>query len=144
MPYQLTQTDEFVHIEWSGEMTDEDLVALGQQMPEIATRLGYAPNALHTFDQVTGAQIKPWSIFEHSLRQKRLRLKNPIKCAWVVRTPAVRRMGQLAQELNRNPNLTLELFGSLSAAKAWLRAPVKPKKASAAVSQTAASTDATY
>ncbi|ACB77340.1 hypothetical protein [Opitutus terrae] len=142
MPYQFTQTDEFVLIEWCGEMTDEDLVALGRQMPQIATKIGYAPNVLHTFDQVTGAQIKPWSIFEHSLRQKRLRLKNPIKCAWVVHTPEVRRMGQLAQELNRNPNLTLELFDTLAAAKTWLRTATKAKKSARAVVRAPASSGA--
>lgn len=141
MPYQLTQTEDFVHIEWCGEMTDDDLIALSRQMPQIATRLGYAPNVLHTFDQVTGAKIKPWSLFEHSLRQKRLRLRNPIKCGWVVRDATVRRMGMLAQELNRNPNLMVELFDTIAAAKAWLRAPLKPVKRSrrtAAVSPAAA------
>lgn len=127
MPYTFHQGDQFLHIEWYGVLADEDLKSFGARLREVATGLGHTPHILHSFAGLTDTQIKPWSLFEHSLHQKRVKFKNVVKCAWVADRPEIQRMGQLVQELNRNPNLTIELFDSMDAATAWLSAPVAPR-----------------
>lgn len=128
MPYKHSRKEEFVHIAWHGELTNEDLVAVGRELPKLAAELGYAPHVLHTFDEVTGANVEPWTVFEHSLRHRDVPLRNRAKAAWVVRTPEMRRMGELFQELNRNPNFEIRLFNSETAALRWLRSTTVRKR----------------
>lgn len=136
MPYKKTRTDGYVHLDWYGVLTDEDIVSLGQDLPAIASELGYAPHVLHTFDRVAGARVRPWTVFQHALRHKDVPIQNPVKSAWVAAHPDVQRMGKLFQELNRNPQLEVELFETAKAAKAWLkrganRASRKPRRCAA-------------
>ena len=121
MPATHEVKDRIVHFSWTGSVTGEDLKSLGQTLQTLGASLGFAPDVLHTFDQMNGAPFEPWSGFEHSLRQERVRLRNATKSALVAKTPEVLAVARMMQTLNRNPNLAMEIFPSEETALAWLR-----------------------
>lgn len=123
MPYSHSIKDHYLHIQWHGELCNEDLRSIGAELPGISARLGYAPNVLHTFDDVTGGKIEPWSIFQHSLRREDTRLPNKAKSAAVAKTAKVHAITRLFMELNRNPNIVMAVFDSEEAAIKWLSIP---------------------
>lgn len=127
MPYKATQTDGYVHIQWHGMLKAQDLLALAHELPRIGATLGYAPNVLHTFAGMTGTQIEPWSMLQHSLRRRDTPMPNPIRVAWVTDDAEIRRMGELFQELNRNPNIEISVFDAGAAAKIWMQAARKKR-----------------
>jgi hypothetical protein len=121
MPATHEVKDRIVHFSWRGTVTGEDLRSIGQTLQALGTSLGFAPDVLHTFDEMNGAEFEPWAGFEHSLRQERLRLRNAAKSALVAKTPKVLAVARMMQTLNRNPNLAMEIFPTEEAALAWLR-----------------------
>lgn len=120
MPYERVIDAAFVHYRWRGEFTKSDLLAIGRELPELAQRLGYAPNVLHTFPKGLAGKIEPWTVFEHSIRRRNTVLQNPAKVAWVAREPQLLAVGRMLQELNRNPNIAIEIFAGEAAARRWL------------------------
>lgn len=123
MPYSHSIKEHYIHIQWHGELCNEDLRSIGAELPGISAKLGYAPNILHTFDEVTGGKIEPWSIFQHSLRREDTRLPNKAKSAAVAKTAKVHAITRLFMELNRNPNIVMEVFDDEEAAIRWLALP---------------------
>ena len=121
MPATHEVKDRIVHFSWSGTVTAEDLRSLVKTLQALGASLGFAPDVLHTFDEMDGAAFEPWSGFEHSLRQERVRLHNAAKSALVAKTPKVQAVARMMQTLNRNPNLAMEIFPSEETALAWLR-----------------------
>ena len=120
MPFSIKVLDDHVHIDWYGVLSNEDLHYIGSKLPEIAKKLGHAPDVLHTFDKVTEATMKPWDAFQHSLRREDTRLANKARSAAVAKTEKVRAMALLFQQLNRNPHIEMEIFPSEAEALAWL------------------------
>lgn len=132
MPYKATSSDGLIHVEWFGVLAAGDLVELSRELAKWGATLGYAPCVLHTFSRMKRAEIKPWSMLQHALRRRDVRLPNPVRIAWVATTADVRRMGELFVELNRNPKIEIAVFRNRAAARAWLRAiPEAPAPASA-------------
>lgn len=121
MAFKHTIHEDYIHIEWYGELTRSDLQELGSLIPELGFKMGYAPNVLHTFDAVTSASLQPWDAFQHSLRIEDARLPNRAKSASVAKHPAALAMASLFQELNRNPMLVMETFNTEEEAITWLR-----------------------
>lgn len=126
MPFTHTITDDYVHIQWHGEIVKQDLGEIGALLPQIAARLRRAPHVLHTFDGVTGNKIQPLDALHHSLRLQDAPIVTKARSAAVAETAEVHAMAALLCELNRHPNLTMEIFPSASAAIAWLRAGAQP------------------
>ena len=120
MPFTPTVKERFVHIAWHGNVTQTDLMALGQELPKIAASLGCAPDVLHTFGELGDKVFTPWAAFEHSIRRETTPMKNVVKSAVVATTPQVLAVARMMQALNRNPGLTMEIFSSETDALAWL------------------------
>ncbi len=121
MPYTHEVKNRIVHIAWQGDVTKEDLGAIGRLLPKLAATLGFAPDVLHTFAEMNGPAFAPWTAFEYSLRQETVRLRNAAKSAVVAKTPQVQAVARMMQALNRNPNIAMEIFASEEMALAWLR-----------------------
>lgn len=126
MPFTHTVTDAYVHIQWHGELNKEDFGQIGALLPRIAATLRRAPHVLHTFDAVTGAKLQPLDAFHHSLRLQDAPITTKARSAAVAKTPEIRAMAKLLCELNRHPNLTMEIFSSDKKAIAWLGAADQP------------------
>jgi len=120
MPYTYTIEDRIVHVAWNGVVSKEDLQSIGGAIPRIAAELGFAPNVLHTFGQMTGYTFQPIAAYVVALVRKRAHIPHPVRSASVATTPETKKMAQFFKTLNRSPNLTMEVFDSEQAARAWL------------------------
>jgi len=120
MPYTATVEGRNVHIAWHGVVSREDLQSIGKEIPRLAAELGFAPNVLHTFGTMTGYTFQPIAAYVVALVRKRVTIPHPVKSVSVATTPETRKMAQFFKTLNRSPNLTMEIFESETAARAWL------------------------
>ena len=121
MPYALTKKEGYVHLDWSGTLTSNDLKSIGKDLIKIMAEWGYAPHVLHTFDRVEGMDFGPWAIFIHSLLREDTKLPNKAKSAQVAKSEKVRSICKMFRELNRNQNIEMQLFTNEDAAIAWLK-----------------------
>ncbi|MBE2213607.1 MAG: hypothetical protein IAE82_07035 [Opitutaceae bacterium] len=120
MPYTATVEDRIIHIAWEGVIAPDDLEGVDREIPRLAAELRFAPNVLHTFDQVTGRSFDPMAAFAVSQKRKYRRIPVPVRAALVVKSPEATRIAEVFVALNRTPNLTMERFPSEKAARAWL------------------------
>ena len=120
MPFTHAVEDDILHFNWYGIITREDLQTFGKNMPALAASLGFVPNVLHTFDQMTGYRFQPLVGYTLSLLRKREKIPYPVKAAAVVNTPEKLALARLFKACNHSPNLTIEIFESEERARAWL------------------------
>lgn len=122
MPYSYSINDGIVRVVWEGMVTKDDLSSFGQAMPQVGRSLGYAPDVLHTFDEVTDHAFQPIAAYSYSLTLKRVRIPNRVRAAIVARTGEGQALAQVFKTLNRTANLEMEVFADEAAALAWIRA----------------------
>lgn len=120
MPYTYTIEGRIVHLAWHGVVSREDLGALGADMPRIGRQLGFAPDVIHTFQDVTGYSFQPLVAYTYSLLQKRVQIPNPIRAAIVATSKDGNALAKVFKTLNRTRNLEMEIFADEAAARAWL------------------------
>ena len=120
MPYTATVEGRIVHIAWHGVVSREDLQSIGKEIPRLAAERGFAPDVLHTFGLMQGYTFQPIAAYVLALVRKRATIPHPVKSALVATTPETKKMAQLFRAMNRTPNLTMEIFDSEAAARAWL------------------------
>ena len=120
MPYTYSIEGRTVVVAWSGTITTEDLVSLEQKMPQIGRSLGFAPDALHTFGGVIGAEYAPAAAYAYSRRQQQVAIPNPIRAAMVVVTKENEYLATVFATLNRAPNLEMRIFYDEESARRWL------------------------
>ena len=121
MPYTLGYKDGYIHIEWHGEFSAQDLAQLRQDMPKHAIKFIWTRRVLHTFDGVTSCSLKPMEALDHSVKRKRFAIPIKARAASVAKTEEVYKFAKLMQELNRNTNLAMEIFPDEQSAIAWLK-----------------------
>lgn len=122
MSYIISIKEKLIHIDWYAVLCEADLLALRREIPERAMHLGFSPNILHTFDRVTACTLQPISALDHSLKRKAMAIPVRTKCASVATNEAIFKYAKLFQELNRNPNLDMQIFSSEAEALEWLSA----------------------
>lgn len=120
MPYALTKKQGYVHLDWSGTMTADDLKSIGPSLAEVMAEWGRVPHVLHTFDRVEGMDFGPWAMFAHSVHREDTRIPWRSKSAHVAKTETARTVCKMVCELNRNPNIEMKLFSDEAEAVAWL------------------------
>lgn len=120
MPYTCAVEGRIVCVSWHGLLAQEDLDALGQDMPRIGRGLGFAPDVLHTFKAVTGLGFEPTAAYQYSLKQKAVRIPNPIRAAMVATTKENEYLATVFVKLNRATNLEMKVFFDEPSARCWL------------------------
>ncbi len=87
MPFTHTVEDRILHFRWNGVISREDLQRFGAEMPGLVERIGFIPDVLHTFDEVTGYSFQPLMVYLFSMLRKRATIPRPVKSAAVAKTP---------------------------------------------------------
>ena len=121
MPYVLTKKESYVHLDWFGTITTNDLKSIGKDLTKVMAERGFAPHVLHTFDQIDGMDFGPWAMFMHSLLREDTLLPNKSKSAQVAKSEKARSVCKMFRDLNRNPDIEMQLFGDEPSAIAWLQ-----------------------
>lgn len=124
MPFRIEILPEYVHVEWYGDMVNEDLIEVGLALPKVGEQLRKVPNVLHTFDKVENLRLQFDAMHAHTRKLSRTELPNRSRTASVCERPLFYGVARMMQSLNSNPNLQMEVFTSLEDALAWLRQPL--------------------
>lgn len=124
MPFRISLLPEYVHVEWYGDLLNEDLRAIAAELPKIGQQLRKVPNILHTFDKVDAVKLQFDAMHAHTRNLSRIALPNRSKTASYCDRPLVFGVARMMQSLNNNPALQMEVFSSLDEALAWLKKPL--------------------
>ena len=124
MPFRTEIKPEFVLIEWYGVLSNQDLMALGMELPRIGMELQKVPNVLHTFEKVEDSKLQFEAMHAHGRALARIKLPNRSRTASVCTSPLAFGMARMMQSLNHNPDLQMEVFNTMEEALAWLRIPI--------------------
>jgi len=128
MPFRLHIQAPLVHIEWYGELVNADFTRFLTELPKIGRQLGYAPNLLHTFDEVTDAHLHYDEANAQAEHRSRIALPNKIRSATVANRPLIYGFTRMFITLNSNPDIEMQVFSSQEEAHAWLRQNEIPGK----------------
>jgi len=120
MPFRHTIQDHFVCIEWYGILTPADFAQLLQELPRIGRSLGYAPNILHTFDEVLEIKMDYELFWSHSRQREAIFLPNKVKVATVSDRPIVFGLSRMIESINQSPLVEMHVFKLRPEAEAWL------------------------
>lgn len=120
MPLSFTLEEALVHVSWHGVISQADLDSLGNELPSIGRKLGFAPNVLHTFATETELGFDPTAAYHYSLRQRQVVIPNPVRAAIVATTKESEYLANVFKSLNRVNNLVLQVFFDETSARRWL------------------------
>jgi len=120
MPFRRTVQDHFVHIEWYGILRPADFAQLLLEVPRIGRSLGYAPNILHTFDEVLEIGMDFASLSSHSRQREAIYLPNKVKVATVSERLLVFGFSRMIELMNETPMMEMRVFKLRAEAEAWL------------------------
>lgn len=120
MAYTIFEKEGYIHVAWSGVISEADLASLRKEMPKRVLKYMFSRRLLHTFDEVTTCALKPMELLDHSIKRKKLPIPFRSKSASVAKTETVYKFARLVQELNRNPMLDMQIFDSDEEALKWL------------------------
>ena len=120
MPFQLLVDQSIIRIDFSGTISVDDLTALAAEVHELEASMPRVPDRL---TDLSGAVARA-STFELILGMSRRRaatqFRNPFRSAIVARTPEMVGFARMFKILNRNPQITIQIFDSVAAAEQWL------------------------
>ncbi|HOF08455.1 MAG TPA: STAS/SEC14 domain-containing protein [Opitutaceae bacterium] len=120
MPYTHTIEGRIIHIAWSGRITKDDLAKLGRELPQIAGKLHFAPNVLHTYDDSIELGFELTKIHHYSTVAKQVPPPVPIRSAMVNATMQGEYVATLFKMLNRVENIEMRVFCDEASARLWL------------------------
>lgn len=126
MPYSHTIEGHIIHIAWYGRITKEDLDTLGRELPQIAGKLPFASNILHTYEGVTEASFDPVEIHHYSNAAKQIKPPVPIRAAMVSVSMQGEYLATLFKMLNRVENIEMRVFCDEASARLWLEETPTP------------------
>jgi hypothetical protein len=112
--------DEIVRIDFSGEITKEDLVEGLVAIEEIESRVTPVPHRIADLTPILSSANRFPEILKLSAARKAKRFPNEFKTALVAPTPVALGTARMFQTLNDHPQITVRIFPDLAAAKAWL------------------------
>ena len=120
MPYTHTIEGRIIHIAWSGRITKDDLAKLGRELSQIAGKLHFAPNVLHTYDDSIELGFELTEIHHYSAAAKQVKPPVPIRAAMVSISMESEYISTLFKMLNRIENVEMRVFCDEASARLWL------------------------
>lgn len=126
MPLRIQLLPDYVHVNWHGELSKQDLDLLSVEMPRIGRQIGHAPNVLHTFEETSGTSLRFEAMHGYGRNLRQVKLPNPCRVASVCNHPVGFGLARMMQLINQNPDLEMRVFSEKEPALSWLTE--KPKK----------------
>ncbi|HEX8030925.1 MAG TPA: STAS/SEC14 domain-containing protein [Vicinamibacterales bacterium] len=122
MPYSVAEKSEFLLITVTGKITSADV---HQLIDEAEAILKVRTTWAHTLVDLRGLDLSGLGfgdLIGLSSRRVSLQPPNAIRTAIVVESSSVTGYIRMLQNLNRNPDITIETFEDIAAARQWLTA----------------------
>jgi hypothetical protein len=122
MPYTLTTEPTFLRVVLHGVITHQELQALAHDLAVIEASREITPDRLTDLGAVTAPHPTFPDVQALARRRKIQPLSNAVKSAIVAPRPIHLGFARMYQNLNQHPQITIEIFTTMEAAEAWLRA----------------------
>jgi hypothetical protein len=122
MPYTITMEPTFVRIVLHGVVTPQDMHALAHDLAAIDASSVVAPHRLADLSAVTAPHLTYPAMQAFAERRRVQPLPNTVRVAIVAPRPIHLGFARMFQNLNQHPQMAIEIFSTVEAAEAWLRA----------------------
>jgi len=123
MAHQFDCSGPIVRVTYSGEVTPEDVFAIGQKASEFDRGCTVFPDRLINLLPMTGGQVGYREISDFVANRRRITFPNSYKCAVVASSDLQRGFARMVQTLLDHPQIKLEIFSDVKTAEEWLSAP---------------------
>jgi hypothetical protein len=115
-------SDGIVFVTFSGILSSDSLRDAFQRMAEIEAESDPVPNRLVDISATEGVNLNFNSMMGLADMRMKAPLKNATKTAVVTGNLVQHGFARMFHTLNKNPNITIQIFSSESEGLAWLRA----------------------
>ncbi|MEO7911135.1 MAG: hypothetical protein ABIV47_15940 [Roseiflexaceae bacterium] len=120
MPYRLTIEPGYLRITLVGQVVNQDLQSLADQLQALERELVVTPHRLTDLSAVVEPHLTYPDIRALVERRKTQLLANPIKSALVAPRPINVGFARMFQILNEHPQIDIQIFSTVEAAQDWL------------------------
>jgi hypothetical protein len=122
MPAKVYLEEGILRMEFFGHFTTEDLMGALAEVEKIEREVRPTPHRITETGGITTSDNRFLQVLALTQRRKATRFPNAFKSAVVAPRPADVGMARSFQMLNDHPQITIEIFPDLAAAKAWIAA----------------------
>ena len=122
MPYTITMESTFLQIFLYDVVTHHELHVLVDALAAIELSRAVTPLRLCDLSAMTEPHPTYPDVRALAEPRKAQTLANAVKSALVAPRPTHRGFARMFQTLNEHPQITIEIFATVAAAEAWLRA----------------------
>jgi hypothetical protein len=123
MPYRYSLDGPYIRVWFTGVLTGRDLREVADELRPHESELGHVPDRLVDMSDV----VTTGATFELAILAARVRgvqrFPNTFRSALVSPKVEVAGFARIFRALNRNPQITVEVFERVADAEAWLSTP---------------------
>jgi hypothetical protein len=122
MPIAIQLKEGVLHIDFCGEITPQDLVAVVEQTRSFESSGMHAPDRFTDTSGADAIAITFDAMSDFAALRTEAVIPNPVKNAVFAPTEVHFGLARMFQQMNRNPNIELRVFRTRDEAWAWLKA----------------------
>jgi hypothetical protein len=126
MPAKVYFKDGILRMDFLGHFTTEDLMGALAEVEKLEREVRPTPHRIADLGGITTSDNRFLQVLALTQRRKAVRFANTFKSAIIAPRPADVGMARSFQMLNDHPQITIEVFPDLAAAKAWIAQDAKP------------------
>ncbi|HWI18961.1 MAG TPA: STAS/SEC14 domain-containing protein [Vicinamibacterales bacterium] len=120
MPYSIQPSAGLLTVEYSGTLTGTDIHDSINELESLVQSLEQWPDNLVDMRSIELSALTFPDLMSVAKRREAVIPPNPIRTAIVADQPATMGFARMFQSLNHNPKITIQVFGDLAEAVAWL------------------------
>ena len=126
MPYHIELTAPFIRVSLSGTVTGMDLIGVALALEQYERDLARVPDRLVDLSGMEAAGLTFHVAMQAARYRRTQRFPNAFRSALVAPTAASQGFAKIFQTINTNPQIDLQIFGSVADAELWLDGAVAP------------------
>ncbi|MES2307033.1 MAG: hypothetical protein V4558_16140 [Gemmatimonadota bacterium] len=120
MPFTHEMTPTLIRLDFTGTVTNEDLLRVGAVAAELEAGLAVIPGRIVDFTSSEGLAISFNGILALAETRRARRYPNAFRTAILVKNDGQRGFARMFQTLMSHSQVTVEIFDTAEAALAWL------------------------
>jgi hypothetical protein len=121
MPYSIDQASTLLRIRYSGRLTRDDVHASLDEVEALLRSSERWPDSLVDLRGIDIGALGFSDVMGLSKRRASVTPPNPIRLAIVSDQPSIVGFARMFQSLNKNPDITIQIFPDSTEAETWLQ-----------------------
>jgi len=120
MAYEFTIQAEYLHLQFSGQLTVEELSIGAKLLDEADATAGAAMHRLTDISGVKDISINFAAMQDFAEKRSAVKHKNQVRSAIVAKTPVQYGCARMFQMLSKQPGIMFAVFGDTASALLWI------------------------